>query len=259
MPNRRLSKLLFTVLLIVSIGGFLWYYFSYHQLKDEVDLLSDPVAQQEIYEQEVEDILSKVGRHIVLPADEIPELATIQDAEALAAEQAFFEGAINGDKLLVFSQKALLYSPSRDILVNVGPIYVGDFSELVVDIRNGSDMGGAANELGSLLAEKFNYDVINVGDAVDFDYEETVLVNLGEVDVSILEQELGVMAVTELPSGEAASEAEVVIIIGGGAVEEVAEEAVEETVVRNEAAEEAAEEAVEEAAEEAVEEEAAEE
>lgn len=245
MSNRGLSRLFFIILLVVAVGGFLWYYFSYQQLKDEVDLLSDPAAQQELYMKEVEDILVKVGRLIVLPEGEIPELATVQDAAALAAEQAFFEGTVNGDKLLIYSQKALIYSPSRDILVNVGPIYVSDLPELVVDVRNGSDVGGAATELGELLISKFGYDVISVGDADDFDYEETVLVNLGGVDVAILEQELGVTAVTELPSGEANSEADVVIIIGGVAeVEEIVREVVEEVV------EEVEEEVVEEEEEE---------
>jgi len=229
MSNRKLSRLIFIILFIVAIVGFVWYYVNYQQLKDEVDLMGDSAAQQEMYEQEVEDILLQVGRHIVLPEGEMPELATVQDAEALAAEQAFFEGAINGDKLLVFSQKALLYSPSRDILVNVGPIYVSDLEKLVVDVRNGSDMGGAASELSNLLTEKFGYDVVDVGDAANFNYEETVLVNLSGADVSILEQELGVTAVTKLPSKEKDSEADVVIIIGEGVVAEPA--VVERTVV----------------------------
>ena len=236
----------FLILLIVAVGGFIWYYFSYQQLKDEVDLMADPAAQQEMYEREVADILMKVGKHIVLPEGEIPELATVQDAAALAAEQAFFEGTIDGDKLLIYSQKALIYSPSRDILVNVGPIYVSDIPKLVVDVRNGSDVGGAANDLGELLVSKFNYNVIDVGDADNFDYEETVLVNLGAVDVSILEQELGVTAVTELPSGEADSIAEVVIILGGVAeVEEVVRE-VEDVVEEVEEVEEVVEEVEEE-------------
>ena len=191
----------------------------------------DAEAQQAAYMQEVEDILVKVGKLIVLPEGEVPELATVQDAEALAAEQAFFEGTVDGDKLLVYSQKALIYSPSRDILVNVGPIYVSDLPELAVEVRNGSDTGGAASGLGELLVSKFGYNVVDVGDAADFDYEETVLVNLSGVDTGILEQELGVTAVTELPKGEASSTADVVIIIGGAAETVEVVEAVEEAEV----------------------------
>ncbi len=217
MSNRGLFRFVFIVLFIVAVGGFAWYYLNYQQLKEEVGLSSDPAAQQEMYMQEVEDILVKVGKLIVLPEGEVPELATVQDAESLAAEQAFFEGSINGDKLLIYSQKALIYSPSRDILVNVGPIYVSDLPELAVEVRNGSDVGGAASGMGELLVSKFGYNVIDVGDAADFDYEATVLVNLSGVDTSVLEQELGVTAITELPAGEEGSTADVIIIIGGGA------------------------------------------
>ena len=69
------------------------------------------------------DITEKVGKHIILPQTETPTLATIEDAEALAKEQPFFSNANNGDKVLIYSDRALIYSPDRDVLVNVGPVY----------------------------------------------------------------------------------------------------------------------------------------
>ena len=79
---------------------------------------------QEEAQQEVEELLERVGRHIVLPEDETPLIATVINAETLIAEQPFYTGVQDGDRLIVYndSLKAIIYSPDRDIIVNVGPV-----------------------------------------------------------------------------------------------------------------------------------------
>ena len=73
---------------------------------------------------EMTTLLKRVGRHFLIPEGADPVVATVLDAPALAKEQLFFQHAVNGDKLLIFrgSIQAVLYSPSRDIIVNVGPV-----------------------------------------------------------------------------------------------------------------------------------------
>lgn len=65
-----------------------------------------------------------VGELMILPEGDEPVLATVTDAEALTAQQAFFTGAIDGDQLLLFPKnlKAIIYSPSRNKIINAGPI-----------------------------------------------------------------------------------------------------------------------------------------
>jgi len=65
-----------------------------------------------------------VGKLMILPDGDQPILATVTDAKTLIAQQAFFAGSINGDQLLLFpkSMKAVIWSPSRQLIVNVGPI-----------------------------------------------------------------------------------------------------------------------------------------
>ena len=69
-----------------------------------------------------EDVIKRVGQHIVLP-DETPSVTTVENAGALSS-QPFFASVKDGDKILIFQQAAriIIYRPSKNILVNVGPI-----------------------------------------------------------------------------------------------------------------------------------------
>lgn len=73
---------------------------------------------------EVERTVAAVGKHILLPEGETPLVATITDADTLRQEQPFYQNAIDGDQLLIYGEslRAIIYSPSRDIIVNVGPV-----------------------------------------------------------------------------------------------------------------------------------------
>lgn len=88
---------------------------------------TDAVSQK-ISQQEIEKALSLVGRHIILPQNETPVVASILNSEELIKEQPFYSNTINGDILFIYfeNRRAILYSPERDILVNVGPINVED-------------------------------------------------------------------------------------------------------------------------------------
>ncbi len=71
------------------------------------------------------DVRQKVGRHYLLPSDEVPALATVTDKSKLATP--FFKHAINGDKILVYQKNklAIIYRPSIDKLIEVGPVTLG--------------------------------------------------------------------------------------------------------------------------------------
>jgi hypothetical protein len=72
----------------------------------------------------LQEILGKVSKLIVLPNGEEPVVATITDAAALVKEQPFYFGSQNNDVVLMYQKalKAIIYSPERNIIVNVGPI-----------------------------------------------------------------------------------------------------------------------------------------
>ena len=73
---------------------------------------------------QVKELVVKVGKLIILPTGEEPVVATINDAEALIKEQIFYKGAKNGDVVLVYQKnaKAFIYSPEKNIIINVGPV-----------------------------------------------------------------------------------------------------------------------------------------
>ncbi len=73
--------------------------------------------------EQAKDLVENVSKLIVIP-NETPVIATINDAATLIKEQPFYTGAQNGDVVFIFqaAAKAIVYSPSRNIIINVGPV-----------------------------------------------------------------------------------------------------------------------------------------
>ena len=117
------------ILLLIFILALSWFVFDYIEAKKQIAFLSDPETQQqariEVEQKEIEKIVMLVSKLIILPAG-APNLATIQDAETLSVQQPFFKDAENGDKILIYKDKAIIFSPTKNMLVNVGPVYSKD-------------------------------------------------------------------------------------------------------------------------------------
>ena len=105
-----------TVLMLVGIGGAVYYQ---QQAKRAEYLLNNPDV---VAKQETQAIVDKVKKLVIIP-NETPQMATILDKEKLK-DQPFFVNAQNGDRVLVFTkaQKAVLYRPSSNMIVEVGPV-----------------------------------------------------------------------------------------------------------------------------------------
>ena len=95
--------------------------YSYTQL---AELRGDP---QRVAEKEVEELVNRVGKLIVLPEGEQPTVATVSDVESLR-EQPFFAQAKNGDKVLIYTnaRKVILYDPVKNKIVEVAPLNIGE-------------------------------------------------------------------------------------------------------------------------------------
>lgn len=214
-----LSKIILALALIISLIVLASLYVNYLNLKKEMSYLQDPQAQQARAKRETQDLITQVGKLMVLPEGE-PTVATVVDAEALAKEQEFFKDAKNGDKVLIYKDKAILFNVSEGRIVNVGPVFStnptsaeAQSNTLNIEVRNGSKKIGAANELGDQLKTK-GFNVAEVANASNADYTQSVLVNLTGKDVKALEAELGLIATDKLPDGEASSTQDVVVILG---------------------------------------------
>lgn len=119
-PKRKLLKLILLVISYVILGLIVW--------KVATKQSTDPVKLQEQAQKELAAIVASVGKIMVLPKEEDPQVAIIQDVEALKKTQDFFTDAENGDKILVYAKarKAIIYREKTNQIVNValniGPV-----------------------------------------------------------------------------------------------------------------------------------------
>ena len=105
--------------IIIGVGGlWVWNHFN-GQTASNQSAVSAQTNQAQI-----QSLIDQVGKLVILPSGEQPVVATINDAASLIKQQAFYTGAINGDVVLVYQKaaKAIVYSPSRKLIVNVGPV-----------------------------------------------------------------------------------------------------------------------------------------
>jgi len=73
-------------------------------------------------------IVEKVSRHYILPQTEMPALLTVEDSSKIRTD--FFKDSREGDKVLIYKDNklVLLYRPSIDRIVRVGPVSMADLS-----------------------------------------------------------------------------------------------------------------------------------
>ncbi len=231
--RRRVMALV--ILALVILGGYIVYQRYFH------------LTPAEKAQKELAAAVAAVSKHIILPEGDQPVLATVTDAKTLIAQQAFFAGAVNGDELLLFprSLKAVLYSPSRNIIVNTGPIQQSQTvpagataqsnaqvipttpsassaipNTLLVEIRNGTGKTGYASTVADQLRNNAGYSITKVTDANKKDYKKTVVFSEVKNDaqkqaVNALAAALNGSTVPSLPAGEKSTDADILVILGG--------------------------------------------
>lgn len=126
--NNKNKKVFIFIFFVVLIFGIMFLLFSYIKAQKELILLKDPTAQEEIAKIEADKLVKTVGKLIDLPTDQEPVVGTVNDAGSLAKQQKFFVNSQNGDKVLIYQDKAIIYRPSDNKLINVGPVYIDSTS-----------------------------------------------------------------------------------------------------------------------------------
>jgi len=72
-------------------------------------------------------VAERVAAKLFIPQSEQPTVATISDVEELRfANPNFYFYAQDGDKLLVYSDMAVIYRAEEDIIINVVPVQRGE-------------------------------------------------------------------------------------------------------------------------------------
>lgn len=103
----------FVLLIALCVLGFL-YYRQYVKPLDEATQIEALTTKT----------ISKLSKHIVLPTTKPEVVFPITDIENLKKTQSFFDGAQNGNILVVYSNppQAIIYDPEQDLIIKIGPV-----------------------------------------------------------------------------------------------------------------------------------------
>lgn len=121
-----------TILLLgisLGIGGLIGYQY----FKASTPPVSDTIEENKA-PQDVLALIESVEKHVPdLPKNEFPSVATVKELNKLS-DQAFFEGAKEGDKVMIYtvSKRAFLFRPDTGEVIRQGPVQiVGDNEDIV--------------------------------------------------------------------------------------------------------------------------------
>lgn len=125
------------VLVVAGLSTSGYFYHKYQALRNNPN--ADAMKASNM-------LAAQVGKHLDLPKGETPTIATVEDKNKLKNE-AFFASAQNGDKLLIYAtaKKAIIYRPSGDRIINVGPIAVNSAPEGTSTNNTSASTGSTSN------------------------------------------------------------------------------------------------------------------
>lgn len=197
------SKAIAIVALLIAIASVGFATLQYN----ETQKLKTSEGQKQVAEDEAKVLKTKVSKLMQLP-DENPTVATIQDISKLK-DQAFFDDAKNGDKVLIFTEakKAIIYRESENKIINSGPIAVtsdNKASSVIAVSVLASEDGSSADakaKVASIQGVK-----VTEGKATG-NHNSTKVVDISGKNAAKakeIAQTLGGGVVSSIPSGEAA-------------------------------------------------------
>lgn len=228
--SKKHAIIAFIALLFLIVAAVPGIYF-YIQYKNAQEKLLNPSKQAE---SEIQALISRVEKHVLLPSSEIPTLATVSDVSKLQKNK-FFANAQNGDKVLIYSKakKAVLYRPSTDRVVEISVLELAEQTPATptpgvfkkqenkvykVAILNGSTTAGLGGKIQEAIESKI--DNITVGDVVNASqktYLKTIVVDMrgNATDEAMLIAKTIGGTVTNTPYSEKPpKDADIVIVIG---------------------------------------------
>lgn len=70
------------------------------------------------------EVVARVRKLMKIPEGVEPTVATIVDVEQLRQRNSFYNKAKNGDHLIVTADRAILYDPAANIIIDVVPVQI---------------------------------------------------------------------------------------------------------------------------------------
>lgn len=117
--KKVLFYLIIIMIFLLAIGGMIGTLFNYFRFREtEIELKKVEVKSEE----DVRNLVARVGQLMQLPSDELPTVLTVTDADRLKTLN-FFANARVGHKLLIYenAHKAVLYDPISNVIIDVAP------------------------------------------------------------------------------------------------------------------------------------------
>jgi hypothetical protein len=111
---------------VVLGGGYMaWQWWGKYAC-EAISLAPAPAGQVES-----SDVVLRVRELMVVPVDE-PVVTSLQQVAALQqTNQRVYQDAQDGDQLLLFSDRAVIYSPAKDKIVNVVALNASSSTQMV--------------------------------------------------------------------------------------------------------------------------------
>ena len=188
----------------------------------------------------VADLVKQVSKHVLVNSSENPMIATVQDPDSLRSQNpVFYKDAQQGDKLLVWSDKAVLFSPTRNVVVAMlamsafkaeaapapAPVATPAAAntvakdEVFIEVRNGSATAGLARKTADTLKSD-GWKIVTIADAKVKPVPKTEIFvsskkQLGTLPASLAASLHGTIVKTV--GDEPASTADILVIIGNDA------------------------------------------
>lgn len=235
-------KLMLGIVIVALVGAGGWWAFNSQSSDDLANLSAN--AGEKLTDSQVQAVVSRVSKFMVVPSDEKPSVVVLRGTAELAAQQPFYRDAKDGDVLIVYSSRAIIYDAKANKLVSVSPIQQNTATPVptavasgsaqltptpststapvapeksTIEVRNGTSTSGLAGKLASDLKKNSWVTSTKTGDAKGT-YTATVLVDMtgGKKPgaAAALETTLGVKVTTTLPKGEVTSTSDFLVIIG---------------------------------------------
>ena len=116
--KRNVMSILLVCGILVLAGLASYSFWMYYSSQQELARVQQKTVQAR--NNDASAIIADVKNHMVLP-NETPIVTTVTNADAVRS-QPFYANAKNGDRVLVFKTRAILYRPSIDRVIEVGYI-----------------------------------------------------------------------------------------------------------------------------------------
>ena len=170
---------------------------------------------------ELAGVKANIGKLMLLPKDEEPTLAIVQD-KSLLKDKFLLANAQNGDQVLVYTTKgqAIIYRPSINKIVAVSSITIdlalAESVGTTIWILNGTTDSTITNKVETMIKDIYPDANITVGNANKRDFPSTIIIDNTDKKDNFVQGLAGLINGQRgvKPLGEEAGSTNIVIIIG---------------------------------------------